>query len=590
MKRLLSAFCILVFSFAHAEEFSRSHALVMHGEPALPADFTQLPYVNVNAPKQGSMTHEAQGTFDTFNPFIVKGNPAAGVGQIYDTLLTANNDEAFAQYGLLAESIDMPEDRSWVRFNLRPEARFHDGEPVTADDVVFTFNLLLEKGAPFYRAYYGSVKEVVAESKQSVRFNFVDGTNRELPLILGQLPILPKHFWQQHDFSKADLTLPLGSGPYQIAKFDTGRSVSYALVKDYWAKDLPISRGRNNIATINYEYYRDSSVALEAFKAGRIDYRIETSAKDWATAYTGPMFDSGKIHTDTLLNENPQGMQGFVFNTRRPLFNQPEVRKAIGLLFDFEWTNEQLFYGAYKRTDSYFAASELAATGLPQGGELALLEPFKDQLPEEVFTKEFSLEKTRGDGNIRPQMREALALLKGAGWTLSKGQLVDANGKQMHIEFLIYQKTFERIVLPYTRNLQKIGISTEVRVVDVSQYVNRVQKFDFDMVVGSFGQSSSPGNEQRDFWGSKAAEHVGSRNIIGVNSPVVDKLIEAVIGADDRQALVDATRALDRVLLWSYYVVPQWHLNAWRVAYWDKLKRPERNPKFALGLDSWWVE
>ncbi|GAB1624035.1 extracellular solute-binding protein [Agarivorans albus] len=590
MKWLLSAFALLVLNVAHAEDFVRSHALVMHGEPALAADFSHLPYVNVNAPKQGSVTHEAQGTFDTFNPFIVKGNSAAGVGQIYDTLLTSNDDEAFAQYGLLAESIDLPEDRSWVRFNLRPEARFHDGKPVTAEDVVFTFNLLIEKGAPFYRAYYGSIKEVKAESASSVRFTFADGTNRELPLILGQLPILPKHFWQNHDFSKADLTIPLGSGPYKLGEFDTGRSVSYQLVKDYWAKDLPINRGRHNFAEIKYEYYRDSSVALEAFKSGRIDYRIETSAKDWATAYTGPMFDSGKVHTDTLSNENPQGMQGFVFNTRRDLFKQTDVRKAIGLLFDFEWTNEQLFYGAYKRTNSYFAASELASTGLPEGGELALLEPFKKQLPREVFTKEFTLEKTRGDGNIRPQMREALALLKGAGWSLNKGKLVDANGKQMHIEFLLYQKSFERIVLPYTRNLQKIGISTEVRVVDVSQYVNRVQNFDFDMVVGSFGQSSSPGNEQRDFWGSKAAEHTGSRNIIGVNSPVIDSLIEAVIAAEDRQALIDASRALDRVLLWSYYVVPQWHLNAWRVAYWDKLKRPERNPKYALGLDSWWVE
>ncbi len=590
MKWLFSACLLLLVNFAHAEQFVRSHALVMHGAPALAADFTHLPYVNPNAPKQGSITHEAQGTFDTFNPFIVKGNPAAGVGQIYDTLLSANQDEAFALYGLLAETVDLPDDRSWVRFNLRPQARFHDGEPVSAEDVVFTFNLLMEQGAPFYRAYYGSVKSVTAESRLSVRFDFVEGSNRELPLILGQLPILPKHFWQQHDFAKADLTLPLGSGPYQISEYDTGRSISYSLVKDYWGKDLPINRGRYNIAKINYEYYRDSSVALEAFKAGRIDYRLETSAKDWATAYTGPMFDNGKVHTEALKNENPQGMQAFVFNTRREMFKPRDVRKAIGLLFDFEWTNEQLFYGAYKRSESYFSASELAATGLPEGAELALLTPFKEELPSELFTTPFSLEKTRGDGNVRPQMREALTLLKGAGWQLSKGKLVNAQGQQMHIEFLLYQKNFERIVLPYTRNLQKIGISTEIRLVDVSQYVNRVQNFDFDMVVGSFGQSSSPGNEQREFWGSKAAGHSGSRNIIGIKNPVIDQLIEAVIGAEDRAALIAATRALDRVLLWSYYVVPQWYIDTWRVAYWDQLKHPSRNPKYGLGLDSWWVE
>ncbi|WP_432463549.1 extracellular solute-binding protein [Agarivorans sp. QJM3NY_33] len=590
MTRLLSALCILLIGFAHAEEFSRSHALVMHGEPALAADFSHLPYVNSDAPKQGRITYDALGTFDTFNPFIVKGNPAAGIGQIYDTLMASNDDEAFSRYGLLAETVDLPADRSWVRFNLRPQARFHDGHPVTAEDVVFTFHLLMEKGAPHYRAYYASVKDVVAESPLSVKFSFVDGNNRELPLILGELPVLPKHYWQQHDFSKADLTPPLGSGPYQLDKFDIGRAVSYRLVDDYWGKDLAINRGRHNIQTIAYEYYRDSSVALEAFKSGRIDFRLETSAKDWATAYNGPLFAEGKIHTDNLRNENPQGMQGFVFNTRRSVFSQRGVRKAIGLLFDFEWTNEQLFYGAYTRTESYFAASELAATGLPKGGELALLTPFKAQLPPEVFNQPFQLERTRGDGNIRPQMREALALLKKAGWTLSKGKLVDVHGKQMHIEILIYQKNFERIVLPYTRNLQKIGISTEVRVVDVSQYINRVQKFDFDMIVGSFGQSSSPGNEQRGYWGSAAADHFGSRNYIGVKSSVIDELVGAVIAADSRAALVDATRALDRVLLWSYYVVPQWHLNTWRIAYWDKLKRPTRNPKFSPGLDTWWVE
>ncbi|WP_035480740.1 extracellular solute-binding protein [Aliagarivorans marinus] len=580
----------VLLGVAHAQDFTRSHALIMHGEPALAADFAHFDYVNPEAPKQGMVTFDATGTYDTFNPFIVKGNSVAGIGRIYDTLLTSNPDEAFTQYGLLAETIDLAEDYTWVRFNLRPEARFHDGHPLRAEDVVFTFNTLIEEGAPFYRAYYGNVVKVEAESELAVRFTFKDGSNRELPLILGQLPVLPKHYWADKEFNKADLTRPLGSGPYQIDSFDAGRSIRYALVKDYWGKDLAVNVGRNNFAQINYEYYRDSSVALEAFKAGRIDYRLETSAKDWATAYTGPQFDSGEALTVSLENHNPQGMQSFAFNTRRDKFSDIRVRQALGLMFDFEWTNQQLFYGAYSRSESFFAASELAATGLPSEGELALLKPFKAQLPEALFTQPFRLDKTGGDGNLRPQMRQALALLKEAGWSLQQGKLVDDKGEQFKIEFLLFQKNFERIVLPYTRNLQRIGIASEVRLVDVSQYINRVQSFDFDMMVASFPQSSSPGNEQREFWGSKAADQVGSRNVIGIKSEVIDSLVETLIHAPDRQALIDASRALDRVLLWSYYVVPQWHLSAWRVAHWNKLQRPERNPQYDIGLDSWWVE
>jgi microcin C transport system substrate-binding protein len=575
---------------APQNDFSRSHGLAMHGNPALAADFAYFPYVNPNAPKQGAIRYDARGTFDSFNIFIVKGTPAVGIGRIYDTLMVTNPDEPFSRYGLLAESVDLAVDRSWVRFNLNSKARFHDGQPVTADDVVFTFNLLMGQGAPFYRAYYDGVLSVEAQSRLSVVFHFDRSDNQELALILSELPVLPKHFWRKHTFNRADLTIPLGSGPYQLVEFEAGRSVTYRLSPDYWAKDLPVAIGRDNIEQVTYEYYRDSSVALEAFKSGRVDFRLENNSKVWASAYQGPMFDQGKIIREALLDLTPQGMQGFVFNLRRDKFKDIRVRQALALMFDFEWTNTNLFYSAYTRTQSYFDASELAAKGLPSGAELRYLEPFRKQLPPELFTQAFDVPKTDGSGNMRPQMRRALSLLKPAGWVLKEGRLVNAKGEPFQIEFLVFQSSFERVILPFIKNLERIGIRSELRLVDISQYINRTQRFDFDMVTQSFGQSASPGNEQRNLWGSEAADRHGSANLIGIKDPVIDSLIESVIHASSRDELVSAVRALDRVLLWGHYVVPQWYINQWRVAYWHYLKRPERTPKYDIGLDAWWIE
>ncbi|GHD56900.1 ABC transporter [Thalassobaculum fulvum] len=578
---------------AAAAEYSAppSHGIAMHGDLKYAPDFTHFEYVEPNAPKGGTLVSEATGSFDSFNPFILRGQPASGVALIYDTLTEQAQDEPFSEYGALAESIEMPADRSWVAFNLRPEARWHDGRPVTAGDVVWTFDTLVEKGAPFYRAYYGDVVEVKATSEHRVLFVFKGPGNRELPLILGQLAVLPKHWWQGKDFANPPFEPPLGSGPYRVKGYEAGRTVTYERVADYWGKDVPAMRGRWNADTIRYEYFRDRDIATEAFKAGAFDLRAENSSKRWATAYSFPGLDAGMAIKEEVPHQNVAGMQGFVFNTRRPVFRDRTVREAIGYAFDFEWTNKALMYGAYTRTDSYFDNSELGSSGLPTGAELALLEPFRDRLPPEVFTTEFTVPKTDGSGNPRQNLRTALKLLREAGWAVKNGVLTNAEGQALSFEILLVSPDMERIVLPFAANLEKLGIKASVRTVDPAQFQNRVRDFDFDMIVGSFGQSQSPGNEQRDYWSSAMADLKGSRNVIGVRDPVVDALVEKVIQAPDREALVAATRALDRVLLWGFYVVPHFHSETYRLVYWNKFGKPAVAPKYGLGYpDTWWID
>lgn len=569
-----------------------SHGIAMHGDLKYPPGFAHFDYVNPNAPKGGTIVSEASGSFDSFNPFVLRGQAAAGTTLLYDTLTEQAQDEPFTEYGVLAETIEMPEDRSWVAFNLRPEAKWHDGRPVTAEDVVWTFNTLVEKGAPFYRAYYADVAEVKATSERRVLFVFKDGINRELPLIIGQLPVLPKHWWEGRDFSAPLLEPPLGSGPYRMKGFEAARSVTYERVEDYWGRTVPAMRGRWNAGVIRYEYFRDRDVATEAFKAGAFDLRAENSSKRWATAFDFPGLGAGMVIKEEVPHQNVAGMQGFVFNTRRPLFKDRRVREAIGYAFDFEWSNKALMYDAYTRTDSYFDNSELGSTGLPAGAELALLEPFRDQLPPELFTKEFKVPATDGSGNPRENLRAALKLLREAGWAVKDGVLRDAQGQALAFEILLVsQSGLDRIALPFVSNLEKLGIKASVRNVDPAQYQNRERDFDFDMIVGSFGQSQSPGNEQRDYWSSEAADAPGSRNVIGVKDPVVDALIDKVIRAPDRAALLAATRALDRVLLWGFYVVPHFHSESYRLIYWNKFGKPEVSPKYGLGYpDTWWVD
>ncbi|MES2820312.1 MAG: extracellular solute-binding protein [Pseudomonadota bacterium] len=581
----------VLLGLASLAQAAPQHALTLYDEaPKYPANFKHFDYVNPDSPKGGVFRQAGFGSFDSFNPFISKGVAEENIGQIYDTLTRHGLDEPFTEYGLLAEKIEKAPDNSWVRFHLRPEARFHDGHAVTAEDVVFTFEALLEHGAPHYKGYYADVAKVVAENKLSVRFDFKHKGNRELPLILGQLPVLPKHWWAERDFSRGNLEIPLGSGPYKVAQVQPGRTVRYERVKDWWGKDLPVNRGFHNFDQLIIDYYRDNTVALEALKARQFDYMVETSAKNWATAYDTQAVKDGRLVKEEIANHNPTGMQGFVFNTRRPQFQDRRVREALGLLFDFEWANKQLFNGAYSRTHSYFDNSELASSGLPSPAELKLLAPLRAQIPAQVFTEAFQVPVTDGSGIIRDQQRRAYQLLQQAGWRVEGDRMLDAEGKPVSFEFLLAQPEFERVLLPYKRNLNELGIELVIRRVDVSQYVNRLRSRDFDMMVGGFGQSNSPGNEQREYWHSSSADNPGSRNLIGLKEPAIDSLVDGLIGADSRQSLIDYTHALDRVLLWGHYVVPNWHIKTWRVAYWDHIQHPEVTPLYDIGTATWWAK
>ncbi len=577
-----------VSGLSHAA--SPQHGIAMHGDLKYPADFAHFDYVNPNAPKGGVLKRSSLGSFDSLNPFIIKGVPAAGIGLIYDTLLEASSDEAFSKYGLLAKSVTRADDNSWVEFELNPKAKFHDGHPVTAEDVIFSFTTLMRDGRPLYRAYYADIAEINQDGDHKVRFNFKTTKNGELPLIIGQIPILPKHYWQDKDFKKTTLEAPVGSGPYKVGKIDNGRSITYQRNENYWAKDLPLNVGRYNFDQIVYEYYRDGTVALEAFKAGNLNFRRENVSKFWATAYDTPAVKDGRIVKEEIKHQNPTGMQAFAFNLRRDKFKNKQVREALNLAFDFEWTNKNLFYGAYTRTSSYFSNSELASSGLPSEAELALLNPFKDQLDPAIFTTPFKLTVTKGDGRNRMELRQASRLLTKAGWPIVDGKRVDENGKPVEIEMLLYDTAFERIVHPFKKNLERLGIDLNIRIVDTTQYINRVRSFDFDMIVHSVGQSNSPGNEQREYWHSEYANKADSSNIIGISHPVVDALVEEMITAKDRQALITATRALDRVLLSGHYVIPHWGITAFRVAYWNNLKHPEKMPPYDLAMDAWWSE
>lgn len=582
-------------SFAATEPV---HALAMHGQPKYPANFTHFEYANPDAPKGGDLKLAAVSSsgFDSLNPFIIKGVPAAGLnrlgrGYFYDSLTVQADDEAFTQYGLIAESIEMPEDRSWVVFHINPRAVFHDGHAIKAEDVIFTLELLKSEGHPLYSTYYQDVVKSEVLDSLTVKFSFRNNDNKELPLILGQLPVLPKHYWKDKTFNESSLEVPLGSGPYTIKSVEPGRSIVYQRNPDYWARDLAVNRGRYNFDSIRYDYYRDTNVALEALKSGEYDFRIENTSKTWATGYQGPQFDAGKVLKEEIAHELPTGMQGFVYNTRRWQFEDPRVRQALAFAFDFEWTNKQLFNSAYSRTSSYFSNSELASSGLPSEEELALLEPHREKLPPEVFSKTYQPPKTQGNGNIRGNIRQAMRLLKSAGWEIKDNRLTHlATNRPMEFEIMLVTPEFQRIVLPFRKNLERLGVQVEVRLVDPQQYINRLNSFDFDMVTSGFGQSNSPGNEQRDFWHSNEAERPGSRNLMGIKDPVVDSLIDLVISAPDREALITRTRALDRVLLWGHYVIPQYHNRTYRVAYWNKFERPEITPKYAFGLESWWFK
>lgn len=570
---------------------TKSHGLSLFGDLKYGPQFQHFDYVNPDAPKGGSIKYSALGTFDTVNPYQLKGTKATGLGDLFDTLMVRSEDEPASEYGLIAESVEIPADRTWVQYDLRKEARFNDGSPITPDDVVWTFETLKAKGAPFFRLYYADVLKAERIGEHGVKFTFRTGTNRELPSIVGEMPVLPKAYWQTRDFEKTTLEPPLGSGPYEIESVDPGRSITYRRVKTYWAKDLPVNRGRYNIDTVRYDYYRDGTIALEAFKAGQYDFRLENVAKNWAIGYDGPALRDGLIKKEEIPHHLPEGMQGFGYNLRKPLFEDRRVRRALGYLFNFEWTNKNLFYGAYTRTDSYFSNSELASSGLPSADELQILDKFKGEIPDDVFTTVYAPPKTDGTDNIRDNMRAALSLLKEAGWSIKDERLVnDKTGEAFEFEMLLNQPEFERVVLPFAQNLNRIGIKMNVRTIDAAQYVERMKNFDFDMTIVAKAASLSPGNELRDEWNSAAADEKGSSNELGVKSKAVDALVDLVIAAPDRPSLVTRVHALDRVLLEGYYVIPNWHINSFRVAYWDKFSRPQISPPYGLPIEAWWSD
>lgn len=593
--RTLSGFvltlCFGVAAQTPALAAEPTHGLSVFGDLKYPADFEHFDYASPEAIKGGSVTLSALGSYDNLNPYILKGQSADGATGIYDTLVANSLDEPFAVYGLLAESIEVADDKRWVIFRLRPEARWHDGVAVTAEDVVWTFDTIMTKGHPLYRTYYNEVAGAEALDPQTVKFSFSEGNNAELALIIGQLAILPKHFWADREFESTTLEPLLGSGPYRFGKIDAGRSVRYERVEDYWGADLPVKIGHDNFDTLRYDYYRDLTVGLEALKAGDIDFRLEYISKSWKTAYDFPALEQGQVIKEELPDKRPQPMQAIVMNLRKPKFQDRRVREALAYAYDFEWQNENLFYGAYERTKSYFQNTEMQATSLPEGRELEILERFRDEIRPEVFTEEFTLPETDGSGNLRANYRQALKLFKEAGWGVKNGKMTHLeSGENMELEWIIRQPSLEKIALNYAKTLERLGISLKVRIIDTAQYEKRMEDFDFDITTNIWAQTPSPGNEQVDYWGSSTADLPGSRNVMGIANPVVDRIIELIIDADSRDEQVAAARALDRVLLHERYLIPMYFGPTYRVAYRNKFSRPAVMPDNALGFDTWWVD
>jgi microcin C transport system substrate-binding protein len=569
-----------------------SHGMAMHGEPKYPADSVIPDYVNPDAPKGGNVKFGTQGTFDSLHPFIIKGVPATGVGGLWESLCWHAPDEAFTVYGMLAETIEWPDDRLWVAFTLRPQAKWHDGSPITVEDVLWSFETLKTRGSPQYATMYGDIVRVEKTGERKVLFSFRGNVNRELPLIASGMPVLPSKWWANQDFEKVSLEPALGSGPYKVDSVDVGRSITYRRVADWWAKDLWMNRGRHNFETRRYDYYRDNSIVFEAFKAGETDIRRENSGRNWMTRYADlPAVKDGRIVRAEIAHENATPMQGFIFNLRREMFRDRRVREAIGLMYDFEWQNKNLSYGFYQRTRSFFGNCELEAKGLPSPEELKILEPLRGRIPDEVFTAEFNPPKTDGSGNNREQARQAIGLLKAAGWEIKDGKMTDKTGKKLAFEIILPDQAFEAMVLPVKQNLERIGVEMNVRTVDTSQYRRRTDSYDFDMTIDLWAQALSPGNEQREFWGSKAADIPGGRNSIGIKDPAIDQLIELIVAAPDRESLIVRTRCLDRVLSWHQFIIPQFYSGKELMAYWNRFSRPAKTARYSRGeTDTWWVD
>ncbi|WP_282363930.1 extracellular solute-binding protein [Pseudomonas sp. PS01297] len=603
MRPLLLVLINLALSFPASATLSESHGYAQFGTLKYPATFTHFDWVNPDAPKGGTLRVMAFGTFDTLNPYSFKGtSPVStanflqyGVNELNETLMAGtgqyapSGDEPTSSYGLIAQSVEYNEDRSWVVFNLRPEARFHDGKPITAYDVAFSYNLLLKEGHPQYRTNLQEVQRVDILGPKRIRFVFKRAGNPLLILRLGELPVLPQHYWAKRDFKATTFEPPLGSGPYRITKVTPGRQLVFEHVKNWWGANLPVNRGKYNFDRVEVEFYRDSNVAFEAFKAGEFDIYIEHQAKNWANAYRFPAVRRGDVIKAEITHQIPTQTQGLFMNSRRSTFAQANVREALGQMFDFEWTNRALFNGSYQRAESYYPNSEFSASGIPQGHEWLMLSPWRSQLPPELFSQAFSLPKTDGRGIPRETMRRALDLLAQGGWKLSGQRLLNSEGKPLTFEILLVNPNLERILQPYVENLASIGIEARLRTVDRAQYKQRLDQFDFDMILMTLDQTLSPGLEQWQYFHSSQANVKGSKNYAGVASPVVDQLLEKLLAAQNREEQLAAGRALDRVLLWQHYMIPNWYLNYHRLAYRNRFAFVT-TPPYTLGLSAWWLK
>ena len=608
MFRLPAVFLVALFTTAAvapavADEPQWRTASSLIGEPKYAADFKHYDYVVPDAPKGGTLDQVAVGTFDSLNPYIVTGSPAAGFagfggGMLYDTLMAQALDQAGTNYPLIAEAVAYPDDFSWVKFRLDPDARWHDGQPITPEDVVWSFETL-KRQSPLYNKYYADVEKAEITGDREVTFTFSVAGNRELPNIVGDLAVLPKHWWEgtnakgeKRDISRTTLEPPLGSGAYKVESVSPGRSIVWSRVPDYWGKDLPINVGRNNFDRIKYDYYRDANATWEAFKKGGLyDFRVENRIQRWMEGYDFPAAERGDVIKKSFPLSSTGRMQGYVLNQRRAKFQDPKVRQALTEAFDFESMNRNLFFGQYQRINSYFAGIDLASSGVPTGRELEILETVRGEVPEALFTEPFTLPVYDTPQATRDHLRRALKLFEEAGWTLKDGRLVNASGEPFTIEFLEDDPSSERVISPYIQSLKRIGIDARIRIVDSAQYVARANDFDYDVITTVIPQSQSPGNEQREMWGSAAADLAGSRNVAGIKNAAIDKLVDRVVYAKDREDLVAATRALDRVLLWNYYVVPQWYDTEVHVAYWNKFGMPETQPSYVgIDTDSWWID
>jgi microcin C transport system substrate-binding protein len=589
--RLFSILSLLIFGatvWAPADVIV-SHAITMRGNPKYPASFKHFDYVNPDAPKGGTLVLYSIGTYDNFHRYAQRGLAADASTSFYDTLMTSSEDEIEVYYGLIAEKVEYDSDFRWIIFHINPKARHQDGKPITADDVVFSFNKFFDEGVPQFKQYYAAVEKVEALDRYRVRFTLKEGS-KEMLVSLAQLTILPKHYWESRDFAEPLTEIPVGSGAYTVKDYKIGQYVVYERLKNYWGMDLPVNKGQLNFDYIRYDYYKDERAAFEAFTAGQYDLREENIALNWATLYKGPNFDAGYIKKEEVQHEIPQGMQALVFNIQRPIFQDRRVRMALNYALDFQWMNANLFYGQYTRTRSYFQNTDYEAKGLPSPGELKILEPIRGQIPPEVFTTEYQPPVTDGSGNIRGELRSALALLKEAGWEIRDRKLTNVNtGEPMEFELLLYSPSMERVAIPVQKNLERMGITMKIRVVDTSEFVNRLRERDFDMISGGYSANFYPSSDLKIIWRSDYMDY--TYNTAGVQDKAVDYLIDGIVANQDNdQALLAWGRALDRVLTWNFYVIPEWHISMFRVAYWDKFSKPAIRPKYSLGTGSWWYD